>query len=129
GRHIDLVGIRGPNSYEGMNGSEFLLDKRLFDAISEFISAPKEKYIGIACEVTLQNDEEPHDQEKMDYVRAFLGPTPTVGVLVANFSQEKIFIDRGFICITARHATNWILTRIEEMDATIKGLSKSGSWT
>lgn len=125
--HVDLVGLRAANSIERLRDYTFPVDEALFDAISELLVEPRGHLLGIVAEVRENANRDVPNDEQVEYVSAFLGGASIIKI--AFFDNEfSLYREDDLICIGIRRALQWIIERIEQMEQSLQGITKTGSW-
>ncbi len=126
--HIDIVGLRAANSEERLDGLIFPIDKKLFEAASEFVDNPKSKFLGALAEVRTNQEKDSLSIEHVAYASNFLGGIASIRLSFYESDDNGPTISNGSIDIGNRFAMNWIIERINWMEKQNIKLTKSGSW-
>lgn len=130
GQHVDLIGLRAPNSVESVDGFEFPTDDLLFDEIAKLVPNPRGCYLGVVCEVRTSDDEKLPSDEHAEYVSHFLGGTPVVKVSVCDYKSDiGLVMEDGVVRVPIRKIVPWFAKRVKAINDAVDGMSKSGSWT
>lgn len=131
--HVDLVGLRAAGSVEcvqeGRNElCEFPVDEELFVQIAERVINPKDKLLGVAAEVKTNQKRDRIHPDFLAYLRKFLGGAETVRIVFRETNTDFVWAS-DHLQIGHAYVIDWMLYRIAEMDKTLDGKTKVGSWT
>jgi hypothetical protein len=125
--HVDLIGLRAPNSQERVNGTQLALDEALFNALSALRGDnSKSALVAIAAEVRTNAQRDVPTLEHVDYVRAFFGGVPVVTRFSFYDMAKTIVLTADGLDIGLSHTGHWIQWRIDSMHG--QRLTKEGSW-
>jgi hypothetical protein len=126
--HVDLVGLRPPNSVERSFGQKLPRDPELTRAfVNLFGQGASKRPIGLIAEVRSNEKRDKITDAHVNYIREFLGG---IEPLRFTFFEAPIEVNRdnAGIAIGLYHAFRWIHWRINRMQKNLP-LKKLGSWT
>jgi hypothetical protein len=126
--HIDLIGLRAPNSQEGVGQLVFPIDNTLFGVANAFFENPTAMPLGVVAEVRTNQRRDPPSKGHIDYVLRFLGGSPTISICFYEFDHAEPKKSGKIIDIGNSYTLSWILDRIDWMNNQGIKLTKEGSW-
>jgi hypothetical protein len=126
--HIDLIGLRAPNSQETVNGLTLITDDLLFEKLTQLIGqSSRIILLGIAAEVRTNDSRDEPSTSHIQYLAKFLGEA-TIARLSFYEGTHDIQQNNQTLDISIKHVGKWVLQRINWMQQQTIRLTKTGSW-
>jgi len=128
--HVDFLGLRAPNSREQCGEHIFPLDENLFDTFDDISGLnSREQLLAAITEVKGGEEKEKPGAGHLAYINRFIGPNAVSLRCLFRRQRHSVSISDNVIEISLEYAFDWILRRIDWIDANQEGLAKKSSWT